>query len=889
MNRLRAFFLRFFARRDSARELDEELRFHLEQSTQANIAAGMAPKQARRQAMIGFGGVEQAREETYRQRPGWLLETILQDARYALRGFRRNPAFTITVILTLTLAIGATTAVFSVVDRILFRSPYAHDGRIVSVGLSQSLEKQEFMLGGFFYEWRDNQKPFEAMAAQSTGPRACVLVEAQPTQLNCINAQAGLLPLLGISPVLGRNFLPEEDRPNGPSVAMITYGLWKNHYGLDAGILNRLIDVDGSPMRVVGVLPKDFEMPTLQAADVITPMALLEAEKQRSQNSGIGQPMRVFARLKPGISIAQARAQMEPLFLHTQETFIPAEIRKDVHLSIRSLRDRQTADVQLIAWVLLGSVLAVLLIACANVASLMMARGAARERELAVRSALDASRGRLIRQTLTEAFLLSMAGATLGLALAQGLLMVFVAMAPTGVPFLDKVHLDLRIAGFTVLLALLSGAFFGLIPALQKSRATALTARTANSGRHAFLRRGMVVGQIVISMILLSGAALLLRSFRKMETQNLGIQTSGVMTARISLTGIRTEPVAGLVSRNGQKQMELFLQAEAAVRRLPGIGAVGWSDSFPPGGGWQNGRLFSDFVVEGKPRPTERSGGLVRFRGVTPGYFRALDIPIIRGRSFSEDERSSNEQFTVLSRLLAARLFPGEEPIGKRIGMGSDGTVFTVVGIAENVKNSGLSEQDLPEAYWLIRNIAANWEGPIPVMVFDTALSPSVVAQWVRSQIEHLDPMVPVEIETLNERVSKLADRPRFETALLSFFALTGLAMAVIGLYGVTSFLAMQRTQEIGVRMALGANRADILRIVVHEGVRLLLLGAALGLAASLALTQLLKSLLFGVGPRDPVTLIAVALLLGFVALAATLIPARAAMRVDPVEALRCE
>jgi putative ABC transport system permease protein len=881
--------LRLPTLRNSKSRLDEELQFHLEQSIQANIATGMDPEEARRRARIDFGGVEQAREATYRQRPGWLLETILQDARYGLRGFCRNPAFTITVIATLALAIGATTAVFSVVDRILFRSPYAHDDRIVSVGLSQSLEKQEFMLGGFFYDWRDNQKPFESMAAQGTGPHACVLAETQPTQLNCISAQAGLLPLLGISPVRGRNFLPEEDRPNGPNVAMITYGLWKNHYGLDPGILNRLIDVDGSKVRVVGVLPKEFEMPTLQAADMITPMALLEAEKQRAQNGGIGQPMRVFARLKPGVSLAQARAQMEPLFQHTQETFIPAEGRKDFHLSIRSLRDRQTEDVQLVAWVLLGSVLAVLLIACANIASLMMARGAARERELAVRSALGASRSRLIRQTLTEAFLLSIAGAAVGLALAQGLLLIFVAMAPTSVPFLDKAHLDLRIAGFTALLALLSGAFFGLIPALQKPRATALAARMTHSGRHAWLRRCMVVGQIAISMVLLSGAALLLRSFQKMETQNLGMQTHGVMTARISLTGVRTQPVAGLVSRDGQKQMELFLQAEVAVRRLPGISAVGWSDSLPPGGGWQNSRMFSDLAVEGKPRPTERSGGLVRFRGVTPDYFRALDIPIIRGRGFSENERSSNEQFMVLSRLLASRLFPGEEPIGKRIGMGSDGTIYTVVGIAENVRNGGLSEQDIPEAYWLRRNVPQDWGVPVPMMVFDTVLAPAAVGPWVHSQIAHIAPMAPVEIETLHERVSKLADRPRFETALLGFFALTGLAMAVIGLYGVTAFLATQRTQEIGVRMALGANRADILLLILHEGARMLLLGAAIGLAASLALTQLLKSLLFGVGPRDPASFAAVALMLGLVALTATLIPARAAMRVDPVEALRCE
>jgi putative ABC transport system permease protein len=882
--------LRFFLFRKSPRELDEELQFHLEQATQLHIAAGITPREARRQARIDFGAIEPTREAAYKERPGWFLETVLQDVRYALRGFRHNRLFTITVIVTLALGIGATTAVFSVVDRILFRSlPYAHDDELVSIGLVQSLETQEFMLGGFFYDWRDNQKPFAAMAGQSTGPHSCVLTEINPQQLNCINAQAGFLPLLGVTPVLGRNFLPEEDIPNGPDVALITYGLWKSHYGLDPGILNRLINIDGAPTRVIGVLPKDFEMPTLQAADVIRPVALAVAKEQRSQNGGIGQPMRVFARLKPGITIAQARAEMDPLFRQTQEAFIPKEIRKDFRLSIRSLRDRQTQDVQLVAWVLLGSVLAVLLIACANVASLMMARGAARERELAVRSALGASRVRLIRQTLTEAFLLSIAGATVGLVLAEGLLLAFVALAPTSIPFLDKAHLDLRIAGFTVLLALLSGAFFGLITALQKPRPIALAARATNSGRHAFLRQGMVVGQIAISMILLSGAALLLRSFQKMETQNLGMQTHGVMTAHIALTGVRSEPVAGLVSRDGQKQMEIFLQAEAAVRRLPGLRSVGWSDSFPPGGGWQNGRLFTDFVVEGRPRPTERAGGSVRFRGVTPDYFRALDIPIVRGRNFTEEERTSNQQFLVLSRLLASRLFPDEDPIGKRIGMGSDGTVLTVVGVAENVRNGGLSDQDLPEAYWLRRNIAADWGVPVPIMVFDTVQSPAAVTPWIRSQIAAINPTIPVEIETLNERMSKLADRPRFETALLGLFALTGLVMAVIGLYGVTSYLATQRTQEIGVRMALGADRGDILRLIAREGIRLLVTGGAIGVCASLALTQLLKSLLFDIGPRDPVTLIAVTLLLALVALAATLIPARAAMHVNPMVALRNE
>ncbi len=518
---MREFFtrLRFFFSRRPPSELDEEFQFHLDQSIQANIAAGMTPLEARRKALIAFGGVERAREEAHEQHPRWWIGTVQQDVRYALRGFRKNSLFAITVIATLGLGIGATTAVFSVVDPILFRSlPYAHADRLVSVGLVQSLEQEEFMMGSFFFDWLDHQRPFAAMASQGTMLHACDLVEANPQQLNCIPVQAGYLPLLGISPVLGRNFSPDEDRPNGPSVALISYGVWLDHYNRDPHILNRLIDLDGNSTRVIGVLPKGFELPTVETPDVLLPMRLNRAV-QNKVNGGFGEPMRTFARLKPGVSIAQAETEMEPLFLHTLQIFLPPALRDGVHLSIRSLRDRETQGVQLAAWVLLCAVLAVLLIACANVAGLMMARSAAREREMAVRSALGASRGRLIRQSLTEAFLLSVAGAAAGLALAEGLLRVFIAIAPASIPFLGKAGLDLRVALFTVAISLLCGAFFGLAPALEKPRYIALAARAANSGRHAILRRGLVAGQIACSMILLSGAGLLVRSFQNIEEQ----------------------------------------------------------------------------------------------------------------------------------------------------------------------------------------------------------------------------------------------------------------------------------------------------------------------------------------------------------------------------------
>ena len=659
-------------------------------------------------------------------------------------------------------------------------------------------------MGGFFFDWRDNQRPFEAMAIQSTMPHACDLIENNPAQLDCLNFDAGFLPFLGISPVLGRNFLPEEALPHGPRTVIISYGLWQDHYNRDPNILNRQIDVDGSPARVVGVLPRDFQFPTLQPADVIFPAVLIQAD-QKTANGGFGDPMRTFARLKPGVSIEQARAEMEPLFEHTRDTFVPLAARKDVHLSIRSLRDRETQDAQSMAWILFGSVLAMLLIACANVASLMMARGEARVRELAVRSALGATRQRLMRQTLTEAALLSLAGAIGGIALAEGLLRIFVDLAPTGIPFLNRAGVDLRIASFTVMLSVVSAALFGLLPAMQTPRMDALAARAAKSRKGLLLRRSLVAGQIAVSMVLLCGAALLLKSFRNIEEQSLGIQTGGVITAQIALPSFRYD--------TSHKQMQFYLDAEAAIRRLPGIRAVAFSDSVPPGGG--QGMRWSDLTIDGKPSQDQGMAGPLVNRKVTSDYFPALNIPIVRGRGFTEEDMHSAQPVVIISRLLAARIFPGEDPIGRRV------SGHTVVGVAENVKNGGLVEPDAPEIYFLRGKADSDWEGRRPLMVVSSVLSPKAVAPWVRSQIA-----VPVKIETLDQAVSKLADRPRFETALLGFFAFCGLLMAVIGLYGVISFVAAQRTQEIGVRMALGADRRmNILRLIVGEGVQLIGLG----------------------------------------------------------------
>ena len=867
--------IRVFLNPHAKAELDEELWFHVEQSIAANAAQGLDAGEARRRALIDFGGVDRAREETYRQRPGWLLETILQDVRYAVRGFRRSPGFTFTIVATLALGIGATTAVLSVVDPILFRPlPYAEGGRLVSVGLTAPIIPVEFMLGGSYYTWRDNQTPFAAFTSE-TGVTPCDLTEHNPARLSCARVERSFLPTLGIAPILGRNFLPEEDRPNGPAAALLSYGLWQSHYGGDRGVVNRQVDIDGKPVRVIGVLPREFEMPALEAADIVLPEALDEAAERREAPDTV---MYGFARLKPGVSLEQARAALDPVFQYSL-SLAPPQFRKEVHLRVRSLRDRQMQGVQQVAWVLLGAVFAVLLIACANVGGLLMARRAAREREWAVRSAFGASRGRLLMQGLTEALLVTGAGAAVGCALAEGLLRVFTALAPAGILFLGHARLDLRILLFTLLVSLACGAILGVLPAMERPRALSLTGRNAQSKQSALLRRFLVAGQLAVCMVLMTGAALLLRSFRNIEGQNTGIHADGAMAAHIALPGYRYS--------TGRQRMDFFLQAETALRRLPGVTAVGISDSLPPGDTPRD-HIYSLIAIEGRPRQTGGTGGMVAWRWVTPGYFSALNIPITHGQAFTEAERNQTEQEIILGSLFASRLFGQEDPVGKRVQATPNGPWYTVRGVAANVKNAGLTGNDEPEYYRLRRNLPEDWNAD-GVLVVKTALDPEGSLPWIRAQFANIDPTLPVEAATLRRQLSELADRPRFETALMAFFAACGLLIAVIGLYGVVSFLAERRTQEIGVRMALGAGRADILRLIAGEGLRLVALGGALGLAGALATAHLLRSLLFQVGPRDPLSLIAVGLLLALVALMATLIPARRAMRVDPALALRSE
>jgi putative ABC transport system permease protein len=859
-------------------QLDAELRFHIEKQTEANIANGLSPEEARRQATIAFGATESVREECYGQRQLSFLETTLYDVRHGLRGFRRNPGFTLTVIVTIAIGIGTTTAVFSIVDRILFRSlPYAHGDRLVSVGLIAPIQPQEFVLGGWYYDWRDHQTPFQSITS-TIGVDQCDLTQQNPVRLSCAAAESSFLPTLGVTPLLGRNFTADEDRPNTPIVALISYQVWRSHFGGDAAIVGKTISLDGQTVRVIGVLPKEFEFPTLERADVLVPQALDEAAQRKTLP---GRVMFAFARLKPGITIELASAALHPLFQQAL-TQAPPPFRKEVHLRVRSLRDRQVHDARLAAWIMLAAVIAVLLIAWANVASLLLARASARERELAVRSALGASRARLIRQTLTESLLLALAGAIAGMVLAFVLLRAFASIAPTGVPFLDRAGLDLRVAGFAIAVSLICGIVFGVFPALQLPRAESLAGRSSTSISHNRLRQSLVVTQIAVSLILLASAGLLLRSFWKLLNQPLGMHASSVVTATIAL-GEQRYP-------KPEQQMAFFQKLEAELRRFPGVNVLAMSDTLPPGG-WHHDQIFASIRVAGRPLPAEGTGGLVAWRWVTPGYFATLNIPVIQGRGFQEDDRSSSDHFIIVSQSLADLMFPGQNPVGQHLQPGLEGPWYTVVGVAQNVKNSGLAGEDAPEYYRLRRDRVEDWTDWRRgcTIILRTSASPGATEDWLRTQVAALDPTVPVEITTMQEHVNELADRPRFESALFGLFAFVGVLLAAIGIYGVISFMVTQRTQEIGVRMALGATRGDVMKRVTASGARLVAIGVAAGLLASLLVSRAMASLLFGIRPNDLLTFVAVVLLLAIVALVATWIPARNASRIDPLEALRYE
>lgn len=872
----------FFRRGRLQRDLQEEMREHLRMKANDLTAAGAPPEEARNTARRGFGNPLLLREKS---RDAWglmWLEILLQDVRYALRQLRRNPGFTVVAVLTLALGIGANAAIFSVLYRDLLRPlPYPHSERLVMFGVVvPALDSRPFIFGFTYLGLRHEQTPFESMASWVPAVQGCEISSPQPQQMDCAQVESTFLPTFGVRPLLGRNFTFQEDLPGAPPVCLISYGMWRGRFGGDPAALGQSLSIDGEPTRVIGILPRDFEWPTLASVDIVLPQRLPPAA--RGQTPGVA--LRAYARLKPGVSIAQARAQLQP-FLEQFIQSAPPMFRKEIRLGIVSVREDQVGSVRSALWVLFGATLSLLLLATANVTNLLLARAEVRQRELAVRSALGAGRWRLAQMGLIESTLLGLGGGIAGLGLGFLLLRVSVALAPVGIPRIEQVHLALPGVLLITGMALVCGVLCGVGSSLAVPPGHMLLGSRTTAALRRRLRSALVAAQVAVSVVLLAGAGLLLRTLRNIENIPLGMNTSHVISADVTL-GKRSFVRPG-------EAAQFFDRLESRLSALPGVAGVAVSDSLPPMGA-EHSRPFFVMHPEGHPPFEKGTGGMVAWRAVTPGYFKMLGIPIIAGRSFTESDRGSQGNVIILSKKLADRLFPAEDPVGRRVQFTPPpGPWYGVIGIAGNVKNAGLMQEADPE-YYLVRKNAPDLGLPhfpdLQRHAFFLVRSPlgaSGIASMVRGAIASLDSTLPAKISTLDARVDRLRARPRFDAVLTGLFAALGLLLAAIGLFGLVSYSVARRTHEIGIRMALGAEKGDVLTMVLGQGLRLALIGVAIGIAGALALTRFIVSLLYGVTPTDPLTFVAVSLILISVALAACFIPARRAAKVDPMVALR--
>ena len=870
-SRIRGWFTIRRLDEDFRRELDSHLALLVEE----NLRRGLAPEEARRAARVRLGGVTQLRE-THRELLGlpW-LEALAQDFRYALRMLRKNPGFTAIVVITIALGIGASTAVFSVVDPLLFRRlPYPQDDQLVSVGYLGPVDNNEFNVVSSYFDWRHAQTPFQFLTAMRPGGECDVLIGDTPRQVRCYAVAADFLKTFRIGPAIGRDFSAQDDQPRAPTVVLLSYGFWQRAFGGDARVLGKTITLNEEAARVVGVLPQTFEMPQLGDIDVMMP-ARLDASLPRSANSSSF--LRTFARLREGVSIEQARDRLRPLFEESLQKDVPVELRSEAHLVVRSLRDRQIHDVKRASWLLLGSVLALFLVACINVANLMLARAVMRRGELAMRAALGAGRGRVMRQNLTESLMFGLLGGVAGCGAAWVLLRLFVNLAADQMPRLDQARIDLRVLLFALAGSIVAAVLFGVAPALERPRAEFLFGgRTAGTGRAVF-RKALVAAQVAISLVLLTGASLLIRSLEKLENQSLGFEPERVLSASFALRHHRYQPAPA--------QTTFYDELEARMRRIPAGGSFALSDSIPPRGSM--GRPYSNMRIFGHP-PLAPDGGMVEFRRVTPGYFQTMGIAILAGRAFTESERASGESPVILSATLARRIFGNENPVGQQIELDGNGHWCPIVGVAADTRNNGLIEPPDPE-YYRLRMKGSEQLGASGVVLFRTSLDPAALVPWMRKEFAALDPSLPVTVETLEGRVQRFRERPRFVALLVGLFAALGLLLAAVGLYGVLSFLVAQQTREIGVRLALGARPRDIaLQVQKHVGIWMAM-GVATGLAGSFALAGAIRGLLFEISPTDPISLIAAATALVVTAALAAWIPSSRAARVDPAIALRSE
>ncbi|MGH9752319.1 MAG: ADOP family duplicated permease [Blastocatellia bacterium] len=880
LSRLKTALRTLLRKSEIERELDEELRYHIEQQTEQNIRLGMNPEEAQYAACKAFGGVEQAKERSRDSLGVRWFEDMWQDLRYGARMLVKSPGFTFVAALTLALGIGANTAIFSVIEAVMLRPlPYQDFERLCLLWKSVPARNIEWDWTSYptIRDWREQSRSFEDMAVilRPDGSEVILQSDAGPERIQGSKVSGNFFEMLGVGPLIGRTFSDDEAR-RGDDVVVLSYGFWQRRFGGDGAVLGRTLQLDNRSVTIIGVMPASFQFPDKNAQLWL----LLSGDHRwiRFQEIRLADAFSALARLRSGVSIEEARAEMNAVAGRLAQQY-PAT---DANLGIRvtPLFD-QIAGAQLrrALWILGGAVLCVLLIACSNIASLLVARGATRRKELAVRAALGAGRLRLLRQLATENILLSLLGGLGGLLFAHWALRALLALVPEDLPRADGIAINGMALAFAFALCLLTGVVFGLLPALQITHGN-LRARLNESGRNASAGAGvhrarglLVAAQFTLAVVLLMGAGLMIRSFLLLDAVKPGFDTTHLLTMSVQLPGVEVERIRAF-----------FEEAIQKIEQLPGVrgAAVGGAvyGSF-------KGRVPNqNIVIEGRPatRDPERHGQ----DGVSDGYFRVMGIPLRQGRLFSPENHSGSPPVAVINEAMARRYWPSESPLGKRFKQvlpGMDGEWLTVIGVVGDITPNRDGR-----IYPLFYRTFRQWTWLNETIVVRTETPPLELAAAVRRAVRSTDSTVPdFEITTVEQALAKLDGPRKFQTQLIGAFAVTALLLAALGLYGLMSYLVAQRTKEIGIRVALGAQRRDLLKLIIGQGMAVALPGVLLGLAAALAVTRLIKSLLFGVSATDPLTFGVIALLLLCVALVACLVPARRATRVDPMVALRDE
>jgi predicted permease len=865
-------------RRELDQALDDEIGYHLEAKTEENIARGMTPEAARRAARIELGGEEQVKEKVRSVRTGAWLETFLQDVHFGLRMLRRSPGFTAIAVLTLALGIGTNTAIFSVVDTVLLRPlPYKDPSRLV-----WATERFPFNHGAAnvispdFMGWQDHNQVFEQIAASGDASGANLTGAGQAVRVSISNVTTNFFSMLGTRPLIGRTFLSSEGKLSDSHVALLSESIWRDHFGASLHVLGKNVQLDGSAYTVVGVMPSTLRYP---GADVWTPFALDDA--RFSPHSPRWAILTVIGRLKPGVAIPRAQADLQVITEQMDKEYPPqaARFRANARVELIPLHGLLAHNVRPLLLILMGAVGFLLVIACLNVANILLSRGMVRGREMGVRAALGAGRVRLIRQMLTEAFLLAIGGAVLGLLAGTWATKIVAQLVPPNFP--SVIHLDVRIFGFAAFVAVFSVLAFGLVPALSASRTDVSEALkegglSAGSNRTTQRLRGLTAaGQIALSLILLIGAGLLLRSFLNLTDVKLGFDPHGVLMGTVQ----RPWSSSADASRT---YASFFQETLAKVQNLPGVAAAAMVSQYPFGPP-HNGTTLLNIQERGEFRP----GQVVKITSISPDYFRVMKIPLLNGRLFAEQDEAGAPSVAIVNESLARILFDERNPLAKHISFStSPKSWIEIVGVVSDTRDSAFEDEPGPELF------VPYLQQPSYVMTFvvGATINPDSLAGALRKAVQEVDKGQPVfALETMDTVIANSLASQRFRTLLLGLFAMLALVLAAVGIFGVISYSVAQRTHEIGIRMALGAQRRNVLGMVVAQGFKLTLIGLVIGVAGALVLTRFLSSLLYRVKPTDPLTFIGVAVLLTAVALLACYIPARRATRVDPMVALRYE